>query len=1024
MGKLNLTRRSFVKLTALVGAATAFSGTVLTNALADNTYSEASGQDTVVVKTCCRGCGKMECGVKVTVREGRAIRVEADEGAYQSMGNCCTKSQSSIQAAYHPDRLHYPMKRTNPKNHLGSQDPGWVRITWDEALDTIATKMTEIKERYGGPSIALMVGTSRVWSMHCESVLKNLFGTPNTIMAWQICKGPRHFAGEMVSQFAFSWMETVARPKVYVQWGGASEISNYDDSCRVTVDAATRADVHISIDPRQANLGKEADIWQPLRTGTDGALALAWSNVIIESGLYDELYVKKWTNAPFLVCEDMEPSGFPTVRTDGSYWEVKTHLLKESDLVEGGSPYKFLVYDNNWEKLQADGIVHQYGAFTWFNADQEGRIDDTGGFWEGENYDSDKARAGREAVQEHLIPQQIQGVVPDLLPFDPAIDPALYGEFDITLKDGRSVKVKPVWEHYRARCAEFSPEKAEAITHVPAAEIEQAAKAYATRLDPSTGYGNGGIQYMLAVEHSCNAIQNCRALDNLVGITGNLDIPGGNRGPTIVPIDGDLQGFTAWAPGASAPPHEVNEKQLGVEKFPLLGWWQYWCDATTTWEAIMTSDPYPVRALWNESGNFMNMSNSTYAWEALNSLDFYVDLNLWHAPSTDAADIILPVAHWIELNSPRASQGSAGGMGATVKCIDPPGEARYDPEIVMALWEKMNVSWTNDPDNDWPSIDWQLADSIKLFSHEEHLSQSWKVVGGVPAMTQHGTPLAEVTPRYETWDEYVQAFQEHGWWQAKEVEPHMWGTYRRYQTGGFRGRDRIWARLDATEGKGIGDWKPGFFTPTMKHELWSTVMESHHPEQPLWWLPSWEEAPHTTTNPQDPERGKQYPLMATTGRRIPVYFHSEHRQLPWCRELWPVPRVEIHPETAREYGIEQGDWVWIETEWGKIRECADLYYGIARDTIGLEHTWWFPEVKDNGRGFQLSQVNQLVDKNAQDPHSASSNLRSYAVRIYKATPENSPFGNPCPCDSNGMPIIADSKDERLKEWLPTYEGRK
>ena len=48
--------------------------------------------------------------------------------------------------------------------------------------------------------------------------------------------------------------------------------------------------------------------------------------------------MKKWTNAPFLVCEDMEPSGFPTVRTDGSYWDVKTALLKESDIKEGGSP--------------------------------------------------------------------------------------------------------------------------------------------------------------------------------------------------------------------------------------------------------------------------------------------------------------------------------------------------------------------------------------------------------------------------------------------------------------------------------------------------------------------------------------------------------------------------------------------------------------------------------------------------------------------------------------------------------------
>ena len=76
-------------------------------------------------------------------------------------------------------------------------------------------------------------------------------------------------------------------------------------------------------------------------------------------------------------------------------------------------------------------------------------------------------------------------------------------------------------------------------------------------------------------------------------------------------------------------------------------------------------------------------------------------------------------------------------------------------------------------------------------------------------------------------------------------------------------------------------------------------METHHPETRKWWLPSWDPAPHNRQ--ADPDRAKEYPLTATTGRRIPVCFHSEHRQLPWCRELWPVPRIEINPETAAEY---------------------------------------------------------------------------------------------------------------------------
>ena len=87
------------------------------------------------------------------------------------------------------------------------------------------------------------------------------------------------------------------------------------------------------------------------------------------------------------------------------------------------------------------------------------------------------------------------------------------------------------WRHWDARCAEFTPEKAAEITGVPAEQIKKVALTYATRIDPSTGYSNGGIQYGLAPEHACNAIDNNRIFDIIVGMTGNWDTPAGNRGP-------------------------------------------------------------------------------------------------------------------------------------------------------------------------------------------------------------------------------------------------------------------------------------------------------------------------------------------------------------------------------------------------------------------------------------------------------------------------------------------------------------
>lgn len=910
----------------------------------------------------------MECGVWVTVQQGRVVRIEGDQSAPQSMGNCCTKSQSSIQAAYHPDRLYHPLKRTNPKG----EDSGWVRITWDEAMETSARMLRECTEKYGGETFFSMCGTSRIYCMNTYgNGLGKIFGSPNAMVSFQVCKGPRHFGTEMVSETAHSWMATADRPSVFVQWAGASEISNYDDSCRTTVDAATKADVHMCVDPRKTNLGKEADYWLPLRPGTDAALALSWSNVIIENDLYDDLYVRRWTNGPFLVCPDIEPSGYITARR--ATFELKTTLLKESDIVEGGKTTRFMV----WDELAGTDEDHPLhtndptGHLTWWDAD----LNDA--HWEGEDWSPQTE--GKEAQQKNLLPGVKQGWVPDPSAFNPEISPALYGEFEIVLKDGRTSVVTPVWQLYAQRCAEYSPEAASEITGLPADLIEETAKVYATRINPESGYGNGGIQYMLATEHYGNAIQNVRALDNLVGITGNFDTPGGNRGATRGPVNPQAFSVPYGAPPIS--PSQMD-KIIGGEKFPLLKWWASWADCASVWDAVETGEPYKVSCGICQSGDHMNMANSLHAWEQLKKLDFFCVLDLWHAPTSEMADILLPVAHWTETECCRLSQGSSGGVGAMVKCVDPPSDVRYDAEIIIDFYRRFGVPFTADPDDPWPE-DLDVVRNLDI----DGSGMDWKT--------------------------YKEEFEKNGWWDAKEMLPVDWGTYRRYEIGRLRVYPYGWSEAPRYAYGAAYQVIPGFDTPTLKHEIWSTVMETYMPNQG-WELPTFTEPPESPV--ANPELRKKYPFTVITGRRIPVYFHSEHRQLPWCREQWPAPRMEINPEDAAELGLEQGDWAWIENDRGKIRQTVDLYYGIPRGVVNCEHQWWYPELPQASHGFELSGVNCLVDRHAQCPHCGASNLRGYAARIYKAE-------EGAPCGEDGTPIIADASDPRLKEWLPVYEGR-
>ncbi|MCI8366218.1 MAG: molybdopterin-dependent oxidoreductase [Eggerthellaceae bacterium] len=988
MSKLTMmTRRTFTKA-AVVTAAALSVATPAGVALAETEVGSTTTGDVKHIRSACRGCGKMECGVWVTVQDGRVVKSEGDESAFQSAGNHCAKGQASLQAAYHPDRLKYPMKRTAPKG----ESPEWQRIGWDEACQMVADGIHANQEKYGNDTCIFMGGTSRIWAMAPYGAFKTLFSSSNGIQANEICKGPRFYATALNDSNAWSWMEVVGRPRVFVQWGGASELSNYDDSCRTTVDVATRANTHILVDPRQTNLGKEADIWVNLRPGTDGAVANCWAQVIIENDLIDDLYVRKWMNAPMLVVVEESFQPTPSDATTGTASMI-TRLLKESDLVEGGSSGRFMVVNEITNELSYYDATAQVPA------------------WEGEEWVPGVIGPGKEANQPGLADTgQSQGFVPDMTPFPDGLYPALFteeGGREVTLKDGTKVHVRTVWENYIDFLQDYTPEKASEITGVDPEVLKEAAITYATRVDPSTGYGNGGIQYMLAAEHACNATQNNRACDLVCGITGNMDVPGGMRGSTPGWPYFDL---AMCLPDSPETPTYTTEKILGQERFPMIGSDRNpsWADATSIYDAINTGKPYNVTCGIGQTGDFMNQSNSIYAAENLVKLDFWCSIDLWHTPCVDlVADVALPAAHWLELDCIRKSQGSSGAFGATVKAIDPPGEALNDLEIVVRLYKAAGVPYFDEAKH---GAKWLEGDAAVKGANE----------------------IALAGFRIGDWEEYKKEFQENGWFDSKVEKVKAWGTYRRYQLG---------------NGAVNGDfppipepaWHQGWNTTTHKQEIWSTVLESwlvngvNNGGQPVKDQFDGEETPLAEVFPRfkeayhgpvaEPELFEdENAFLLTTGRRQGTYFHSEHRQLPWCRELWPVPRLEMNPADAERIGVTQGDWVWIETDKHKIREVVDLYYGIEPGVVNAEHQWWYPELSQPDHGYKLSGVNCLLDQYAQDRIIGSSNLRAYGVKVYKATPENSPFGNPVPCGDDGTEIIHTCDDPRLKEWLPDYES--
>ncbi len=163
----------------------------------------------------------------------------------------------------------------------------------------------------------------------------------------------------------------------------------------------------------------------------------------------------------------------------------------------------------------------------------------------------------------------------------------------------------------------------------------------------------------------------------------------------------------------------------------------------------------------------------------------------------------------------------------------------------------------------------------------------------------------------------------------------------------------------------------GFSTPTKKLEIYSTILEGWGYDP----LPKYDEVAESPVS--KPEVAKEFPYIFNSGLRTPTFFHAANRNIPWLREIRPDPIVEIHPDTARKHNIEEGQWVYISSPRGRIKQRAKLNKHIDPRVIVAEHGWWFPEIKTPDHGWDISNANILTDNAYEtlDPAIGSTNLR-------------------------------------------------
>ena len=329
---MRLTRRAFIQASCataamLVAGCATQATTPVTSAMAVRKAKAAGPAKGDWVASTCQGCTQW-CAIQILVEEGRAVRVRGNPLSKTNHGYVCPRGHMIPQQVYDPDRIKGPMKRTNPAKGRGV-DPKFVPISWDEALDTVAEKMMELRKagepqklvymrgRYSPTSTDLLYGT-----------LPKVFGTGNYFSHSAICCEAEKM-GPGLTQGFFGYRDyDLANTNCLVCWGTDPLASNrmVPNVIRRFHEIAARGTI-IAVDPRLSNVAAKAHEWLPVSPGTDGALAGAIAHVLLTEGLWNREFVGDFKDGKnlFVAGQAVDEAAFAEKETYGlvKWWNLE-----------------------------------------------------------------------------------------------------------------------------------------------------------------------------------------------------------------------------------------------------------------------------------------------------------------------------------------------------------------------------------------------------------------------------------------------------------------------------------------------------------------------------------------------------------------------------------------------------------------------------------------------------------------------------------------------------------------------------
>ncbi len=919
--------------------------------------STAAASRIEVKNTTCYMCA-CRCGIRVTLRDGEVRYIQGNPDHPLNKGVICAKGSSGIMKQYSPARLTQPLKRkAGAERGAGEFEP----ISWEEAFSTIEERLAHIRAT-DPKKFALFTGRDQMQAL--TGLFAKQFGTPNYAAHGGFCSV--NMAAGMIYTIGGSFWEfggpDLDRAKLFVMIGTAED--HHSNPMKIAISKFKRnGGRFISINPVRTGYSAIADEWVPIKPGTDGALLLALIHEIIKQGLYDRDFITQYSNAAELV--NLNPND------------------------------------------------PEYGMFVRFEVPpEEGCFDPQNKLW----WD----RELNKPISTHT----------------PGADPRLLGEFK--LSDG--TPVKPSFQLLKERVEQYTPEWAADITGIPAATIRRLAHemgitARDEKIELPIAWtdvwenehksvtGNPvAFHAMRGLAAHSNGFQTIRALGILMTILGTIDRPGGFRHKAPFPRPIPPCPKTPTRPEDVQPNTPLNGMPLGWPADPDdlfvddagnpvrldKGFsWEYPLSVHGLMHNAITNawrgDPYKIDTLLIFMANMSwnSTMNAEQVRKMLNDKDengehkipFLIVADAFQSEMVAFADLVLPDTTYLERHDVMSmldrpiSEFDGPVDSVRIPVLPPTGECKPFQEVLIEIGSRLKLPAFTDAAGkrkyrDYPDFitnfetapgsgigflaGWRGKGGEKAIRGEPNPNQ-WKMYEKNNCVFHYEMPKSYQYMR--NWNQgYLQWAQSNAMTRyAEPINCHIYSEVLQ--------KFRL-----AAQGKTVGRQPP---------EHLRKRVETFFDPLPFFYEP---------LESQLSDKHK-YPLNAVTQRPMAMY-HSWDSQNAWLRQIHTYNHLYLHPSVGAAGGFDDGDWVWVESQWGKVRCICKYSEAVEPGTVW---TWnavgkaagaWNldPMANESKQGFLLNHVisEELPPHDAGDHVSNSDPVTGQAawydvrVRVYKA----------------------------------------